>query len=108
MEINITEIVVALIGVLSAIITTFLIPWLNTKLKNEKMKVVFDIAKQVVGAAQELAITKELEQMGIDKATYAWNEAKKMLASKGITVDDDELKSAIKLEVTNLRKEVEW
>lgn len=105
---DITKIVVALLGVICAIITTFVIPWLNTKLKNEKVKAAVDIAYQVVQAAQELQITGELEQIGLTKADYAWGEAKKALTEKNISIDDDELKAYIKSAVTELRKEVQW
>lgn len=105
---DITKIVVALLGVICAIITTFVIPWLNTKLKNEKVKTAVNIAYQVVQAAQELQITGELEQIGLTKADYAWSEAKKALAEKNISIDDEELKAYIKSAVTELRKEVQW
>lgn len=105
---DITKIVVALFGVICAIITTFVIPWLNAKLKNEKVKAAVNIAYQVVQAAQELQITGELEQIGLTKADYAWSEAKKALAEKNISLDDDELKAYIKSAVTELRKEVQW
>ena len=71
--IDITKIIIALIGVLSTIITTFVIPWINTKLKNEKVKTAIEIAGQVVSAAQELQITGDLEKLGITKAEYAWD-----------------------------------
>lgn len=108
MEINITEVVVALIGLLGTVITAFVIPWVNSKLKNEKLQTVVEIARQVVHAAHELDITNELVELGMDKATYAWTEAKKALSAKGIKIDDDELKAAIKAEVTNLRKDITW
>lgn len=105
---DITKIIIALIGLLGTIITTFVIPWINTKLKNEKVKAAVSIAYQVVQAAQELQITGELEQIGLTKADYAWSEAKKALAEKNISIDDDELKAYIKSAVTELRKEVQW
>ena len=108
MEINITEVVVALIGLLGTVITAFVVPWINSKLKNEKITTVVEIARQVVHAAHELQITNELVELGMDKATYAWTEAKKVLAERGIKVNDDELKAAIKAEVTNLRKDIDW
>lgn len=108
MNINITEIIVALIGLLGTIITTFVIPWIKNKSNNEKLKIVVEIARQVVAAAHELQITGELIEMGMDKATYAWIEAKKALSAKGLVVNDDELKAAIKAEVTNLRKDIVW
>ena len=107
-NIDITEIVISLIGLLSAVITTFVIPWINTKIKNEKVKTAIEIARQVVSAAQELQITGDLEKLGITKAEYAWDEAKKALAKKGVTISDEELTAYIKSAVTELRTKVEW
>lgn len=107
-SVDITKIVIALIGVLSTVITTFVIPWINTKLKNEKVRTAIEIAAQVVSAAQELQITGDLEKLGLTKAEYAWNEAKKALAKKGITISDEELTAYIKAAVTELRTRVEW
>lgn len=105
---DITKIVIALIGLLCTIITTFVIPWINSKSKNEKIKTAIEIANQVVRAAQELNIVGELEALGLTKAEYAWAEAKKALAQKNIVIDDDELKAYIKSAVTDLRTEVQW
>ena len=108
MEVDITKIVIALIGLLSTIISTFVVPWINTKLKNEKVKTAIQIAGQVVKAAQELQITGELEKLGITKAEYAWNEAKNALEKKGIKISDEELTAYIKSAVTDLRTQIEW
>ena len=108
MEVDITKIVIALIGLLSTIISTFIVPWINTKLKNEKVKTAIQIAGQVVKAAQELQITGELEKIGLSKAEYAWNEAKEALAKKNIKISDEELTAYIKSAVTELRTQVEW
>lgn len=106
--VDMTKIVVALMGLLCTIITTFVVPWIKTQMKNEQVQTAIEIATQVVMAAQELQITHELEAMGLTKAEYAWAEAKKALAAKNITIDDDELKAYIKAAVTDLRKEVEF
>lgn len=100
---DITPVLEALIGLAITLITVFLIPWLKEKKKSEKLAKIFRIAEQVVYAAWELDITGELVQMGLTKVEYAWNEAKKILAEKNITVDDDELKAYIKSEVAKLR-----
>ena len=76
---------------------------MQEKKKSEKLAKVIGIAEQVVHAAWELDITGELVEMGLTKVEYAWEEAKKILASKKITVDDDELKAYIKSEVAKLR-----
>lgn len=100
---DITTIIEAAITLILALISTFLLPWLQEKKKSEKLANVIGIAEQVVHAAWELDITGELVEMGLTKVEYAWEEAKKILASKKITVDDDELKAYIKSEVAKLR-----
>lgn len=100
---DITSILEAVIALALALVSTFLIPWLKEKKKSEKLQKVLEIAGQVVHAAWELDITGELIEMGLTKVDYAWNEAKKILASKKLTVDDDELKAYIKSEVAKLR-----
>lgn len=102
---DITFLLKALTTLAITLITTFLIPWLQEKKKSQNLANVFDIAQQVVYAAWELDITGELVQMGLTKVEYSWNEAKKILAEKNITVNDDELKAYIKSEVAKLRIE---
>lgn len=101
--IDITALVEAIIALILALITTFLIPWLKEKAESEKLSKVFTVAEQVVYAAWELDITGELVEMGVSKVDYAWDQAKKILAEKKITVDDDTLKAYIKSEVAKLR-----
>lgn len=100
---DVTTIIEATITLILALISTFLLPWLQEKEKSEKLAKVIGIAEQVVHAAWELDITGELVEMGLTKVEYAWEKAKKILASKKITVDDDELKAYIKSEVAKLR-----
>lgn len=100
---DITTIVEAIIALILALITTFLIPWLKEKKESEKLTKIFTIAEQVVYAAWELDITGELVEMGVSKVDYAWDQAKKILADKNITIDDDTLKAYIKSEVARLR-----
>lgn len=101
--IDITVIIEAIIALIFALVTTFLIPWLREKAESEKLSKVFSVAEQVVYAAWELDITGELVEMGISKVDYAWDQSKKILAEKNITVDDDTLKAYIKSEVAKLR-----
>lgn len=100
---DMTTVFEALIALALALVTTFLIPWLQEKKKSDKLSKIFSIAEQVVHAAWELDITGELVDMGVTKVEYAWEQAKKILAERKITVDDDELKAYIKSEVAKLR-----
>lgn len=100
---DITPVLEALFALVMTLVTVFLIPWIQEKKKSEKLAKVFSVAEQVVYAAWELDITGELIQMGVTKVDYAWEQAKKILAEKKITVDDEELKAYIKSEVAKLR-----
>ena len=100
---DLTIVFEALIALIFGLVTTFAIPWIQEKKKSEKLGKVFSVAEQVVYAAWELDITGELIEMGLTKVEYAWQQAKKILAEKKITVDDEELKAYIKGEVAKLR-----
>ena len=100
---DITPVLEALIALAIALVTAFLIPWIQERKKTEKIARILGIAKQVVHAAWELDITGELIEMGMTKVEYAWTESKKILAAYNIAVDDDELKAYIKSEVAKLR-----
>lgn len=100
---DITPVLEALSTLALSLVTVFLIPWIQEKKKSEKLAKIFGIAEQVVYAAWELDITGELMNTGLTKVDYAWNEAKKILAQKHITIDDDELKAYIKGEVARFR-----
>lgn len=100
---NLNPILEGVITFAIALISSFLVPWFKEKMKSEKLAKAFKIAEQVVYAAWELDITGELVEMGLTKVEYSWSQAKKILAQKNITVDDDELKAYIKGEVAKLR-----
>lgn len=100
---DITQVLEALIALAITLLTAFVIPWVKEKKKSENLAKIFSIAEQVVYAAWELDITGELIEMGVTKVEYAWAAAKKILADKHITVDDEELKAYIKSEVAKLR-----
>lgn len=100
---NINPVLEALFTLVLSVVTAFLIPWIQEKKKSEKLAKIFSIAEQVVYAAWELDITGELVNLGLTKVDYAWDECKKILAQKHITVDDDELKAYIKSAVARFR-----
>lgn len=81
--IDLTPIVLAIIGVLGTIITANVIPWL-------KEKKLMGWIKIAVNAAEQMA--KE----GIIKPEEKLQHATKYLESKGVKVDTDEIMNAIK------------
>ena len=107
---DITMILSCVIKLLTAIAITFIIPWIAEKRKNDKVANALKIAEEVgkiaysvASAVNEYDITGELIKIGKTKAEYALELAKKELADKGITYDEELLVKDIKAAVTELR-----
>lgn len=92
MQINITKIVEMVIMLASALITTFLIPYLKNKLDAEKFKKIQTWVKIAVSAAEQ--IYNGIGQ-GEAKKDYVIN----FLAGKGYKIDADSLDSMIECAV---------
>jgi len=67
-----------------------------------KGTVILRMARTFVSSANELYITKEIE----DKAQYVWDEMVKFLNKYKITFDETEVKAYIKRAVTELRVDI--
>ena len=107
---DVTMILSCVIKLLTTIAITFVIPWIVEKRKNDKVANALKIAEEVgkiaysvAAAANEYDITGELLKIGKTKAEYALELAKKELADKGITYDEELLVKDIKAAVTELR-----
>ncbi len=99
MKFDITSIIEAVIMLLSAVITCFLIPLVKTRLsadKNEKLE--FWISAAVKAAEQ---IYKDTQKAGIQKKDFVVQ----FLLSKGLVFDVDEVTALIESEVFKLNKE---
>lgn len=97
---DITVIIEALITLLVAICTTFLIPWLKQKVEAEKLQKVLNYVDVAVGAAEQLA------------KVYGWCDEKKKdyvvsyLTHTGIEVEYDVLDAMIENAVILLHNEL--
>lgn len=92
---DITQIVVALIGLLGTVITAFLIPLIRSKL-NEQQNIVFDsIVRIGVYAAEQLYASTQ----GEEKKAYVI----KLLKEKGYEVKNAEVDAAIEAAVKELK-----
>lgn len=94
MNIDYTEIIGGIITVLSAVITTFLIPYLKEKLSQEKLQKLSYWVKIACQAAEQLYGSKTGQQ----KKEYVVA----FLLSKGIVFDVDEVTALIESEVYKL------
>lgn len=91
---DITKVVVALIGLLSTIVTVFLAPYLKAKLDVEKLNKLGELSKRFVLAAEQLIGKGEGEKK---KA-----QVQDWLKEKGYDVSLDEVDSAIEAAVKEM------
>lgn len=94
-QVNLTEIIVALIGVLASIVTVYVVPLLKAKLGKERWEQLVKIAETVVDAAEQLGIAEKI----VDKAEYAFEQVKLALVKQKLVYDDETIKAAIEAAV---------
>ena len=97
MNIDYTELIQALIALVSVLITTFLVPLLKKKLSAEKLEELKKWVGIAVNAAEQLYGSKSGQQ----KKEYVVS----FLLSKGIKFDADEVTAMIEAEVYKLTNE---
>ena len=97
MKLNYTELIQAVITLISAVITTFLIPLIRKKLSQEKLEELKKWTAIAVSSAEQLYGSKT----GQAKKDYVVA----FLLSKGIVFDIDEVTALIESEVYKLTKE---
>ena len=103
MTIDITQIIIWLIGVLLVILTRYAVPWIKSHISATNLAYLTQAADIAVRAAQELDICGKLSGT---KADYALQAVKAALAARKITYDTAEITSAIKAAVANLRLDI--
>lgn len=99
MSFDLTDIIGAVITVLSAVVTTFLIPYLKEKLSQEKLQKLNYWVKIACQAAEQIYGSKTGQQ----KKEYVVS----FLLSKGIVFDVDEVTALIESEVYKLTQKAE-
>lgn len=98
---NITQILLGIIILLGGLISVFVIPYIKTHVSAEQLAILSGIAQTVVYAAEKIFGAK----MGKDKLAYALGLAKKLLASKNLTFDEEIIRAAIESQVQQLNFE---
>lgn len=94
MKFNFTVIIEFIIALLSAVVTTFLIPYLKQRLSEEKQKKLLFWVQTAVKAAEQIYGSKTGQQ----KKEYVVA----FLLSKGVVFDVDEVTALIESEVYKL------
>ena len=96
MNFDITEIIECSVGLVSALITVFIIPVLRQKLSDEKRQRLLFWIETAVNAAEQLYGSKTGQQKKDFVVSF--------LLSKGIVADVDEVAALIESEVYKLTK----
>lgn len=95
---DLTPIVNAVITLIAAIVTTFLIPWIKSKIDAAKLAQIVEWVGIAVRAAEQIY---NESGMGEKKKQYVLD----FLASKGFTLDPDSINAMIEAAVKNLNIE---
>ncbi len=106
MTIDITQIMVALIGLLSAILTAVIVPWIKSKTSISQQAILETIARTAVCAAQQIFGADEGQQ----KKEYAMQRVEEALKAYGIKIDANRISEAIEaaLKAVKLESNGEW
>lgn len=91
---DLTKVIVALIGLLSTVLTVFLAPYLKAKIDNEKLKKLGELAKRFVLAAEQL--------IGPGQGAEKKGKVQEWLQEKGYNINLDEVDSAIEAAVKEM------
>ena len=96
--IDITPIIEALIGIIAAVVSAFLIPGIKSKTTDAQRKELVAWTKIGVAAAEQIFTG---DGRGQEKKQYVLD----FLASKGLKVDEDSIDNAIEAAVKQLNTE---
>lgn len=98
MNIDVTVIVNTVIALITAVITTFLIPWIKSKTNAQQREQLVAWAKIAVAAAEQIY---KGSKRGEEKKQYVLG----FLAKNGFSVDGDSVNAAIEAAVKQLNSE---
>ena len=91
---DLTKIIVAVIGLLSTVMTAFLAPYLKAKIDNAKLENLGELARRFVLAAEQL--------IGPGNGQQKKEKVQDWLKEKGYNVSLDEVDSAIEAAVKEM------
>lgn len=101
MEDRIFQIIVACIPVLGAIITGFVVPWIKSKIGNEKLNTYITWVENAVKAA-EIIFTGE-EKSGEKKKAYVMTFLNNLINDKRVVLTQEQINILVESAVTQLK-----
>ena len=102
MNIDITQIVIALIGLMSAVITSVIVPLVKAKTSANRQMVIASVSRTAVLAAQQLYESEE----GQKKKEYATEYVEGILKKHGMSVSADEVSAAVEAALKEIKAAV--
>ena len=100
MSIDTTQITIALMGVLTAVITTVVVPWVKSRTTTNQQAIIAALARTAVYAAQQLY--KDNKQ----KKAYAEEYIIKQLKKYELSLDADAVSAAIEAALKEIKTEI--
>lgn len=98
--IDLTQIVIALIGLAVSLITSYLIPYINTHISSDKLDLIRKWAEVAVKCAE---LTYSGDKRGTDKKQFVID----FLKSKGFAVNTSEVEAIIEATVLEMNRQKE-
>lgn len=98
MNVNITPIIEAVIMLITAVISAFLIPWIKSKTTDSQRQQLIAWIKIAVAAAEQIFVGSG---RGEEKKKYVLA----FLEDKGLTIDENSVNAAIEAAVKQLNSE---
>ena len=102
--IDLTEVIVALIGLISVIITTVLVPYLKQKKSAEELAQISETLTQIQFWVDIAVQAAEMIYVGSGRGDEKKAYVIEFLNSKGFTIDMDSIDAMIEASVLNLKK----
>ena len=99
MSIDITQIVIAVIGLMSAVVTSVIVPLVKAKTSANQQVVIAALSRTAVLAAQQLYDADEGEK----KKEYAVSYVNRLMKKHGITLSSEEVGAAVEAAVKELK-----
>ena len=98
MTVDLTEIIVALIGLLASVLTILVTPWIRSKVGNARWEQLQMIARVAVQAAEQLGVTGKVD----NKFEFAMNRVQKELSEYRLSFDQETIRDAIESAVLEM------
>ena len=99
MSIDITQIVIAVIGLVSAVITSVIVPLVKAKTTANQQVIIASLSRTAVLAAQQLYGAEE----GQKKKEYASAYVEQLMKKHGITLSSVEVSTAVEAALKEIK-----